>query len=49
MTILHRLLPSRIAGEREIIDPFADPVAYLAAFGIDSELVEVRLDVSEAA
>lgn len=31
------------------IDPFTDPVAYLAGLGIQAELVEVRLDVPEAA
>ncbi len=31
------------------IDPFTDPVAYLAELGIEAELVEVRLDVPEAA
>ncbi len=31
------------------IDPFTDPVAYLAGLGIEAELVEVRLYVPEAA
>lgn len=31
------------------IDPFTDPVAYLAGLGIEAELVEIRLDVPEAA
>lgn len=35
--------------ENHITDPFLDPVAYLASFGIDSVLVEYRPDLEEAA
>jgi hypothetical protein len=31
------------------IDPFEDPVAYLAGLGIEAVLVEVDLNLSEAA
>ncbi len=31
------------------IDPFTDPVAYLAGLGIEAELIGVHLDVPEAA
>jgi hypothetical protein len=31
------------------IDPFDDPVSYLSDLGIEAELIEVRLDVAEAA
>jgi hypothetical protein len=33
----------------ESVDPFTDPVAYLAGLGIDAELVEARLVLPEAA
>jgi hypothetical protein len=33
----------------EVEDPFADPVAYLAAHGIEAELVETRSILPEAA
>ena len=31
------------------VDPFADPVAYLAGLGIEAELVEIRSLLPEAA
>ena len=31
------------------IDPFTDPVAYLAALGIEAELIEVVTDLHAAA
>jgi len=31
------------------IDPFTDPVAYLAELGIEAELIEVVTDLHEAA
>jgi len=37
-------------GKNELsIDPFADPVAYLASLGIEAELVETSTSLPEAA
>ncbi len=33
----------------QTIDPFTDPVAYLASLGIEAELVEVTAALPEAA
>lgn len=36
-------------GEDDTVDPFSDPVAYLAALGIDAELVDTTTTLSDAA
>jgi hypothetical protein len=39
---------AKVTSERSI-DPFSDPVAYLAGLGIEAELVETRMVLPEAA
>jgi hypothetical protein len=34
---------------QHVVDPFSDPVGYLAALGIEAELVEVVTHLPEAA
>jgi len=40
---------TRQGGEDDAIDPFTDPVAYLAGLGIEAELVEATTMLSDAA
>jgi hypothetical protein len=40
---------TKIQSRNNSIDPFTDPVAYLAGLGIEAELVEVVVCLDEAA
>jgi hypothetical protein len=40
---------TRQGGQDDAIDPFSDPVAFLAGLGIEAELVETTTTLSDAA
>lgn len=42
-------ITTRHAGQDDAIDPFSDPVAFLAGLGIEAELVETTTTLSDAA
>ncbi|HEY4607473.1 MAG TPA: hypothetical protein VIH55_07465 [Acidimicrobiia bacterium] len=49
MSLFNQPSQSEISADAATIDPFDDPVSYLAGLGLEAELIEVRSHLPEAA